>query len=146
MSDAVSHAILLGIVVMFLVVQRLDSPLLVWVFSLDGLKYYGFLIVSHLYFFLFFIWLLFFYKICFLQYIFYLNLGMWLYCGSLAVDWEFKLDSLSIIMVGLVLSVSTAVHIFFFRLYERWLKFYTFFLRCFCLSYVYSIWANFFSF
>lgn len=37
MSDAVSHAILLGIVVMFLIVQRLDSPLLFIGASLAGL-------------------------------------------------------------------------------------------------------------
>lgn len=37
---------------------------------------------------------------------------MWLYCGSIAIDWEFKLDSLSIVMLGLVLIVSTAVHFF----------------------------------
>lgn len=37
---------------------------------------------------------------------------MWLYCGSIAIDWEFKLDSLSIVMLGLVLLVSTSVHFF----------------------------------
>lgn len=37
MSDAISHAILLGIVIVFLVVQRLDSPLLFVGASLAGL-------------------------------------------------------------------------------------------------------------
>jgi manganese/zinc/iron transport system permease protein len=37
MSDAISHAILLGIAVMFLIVQRLDSPLLILGASLAGI-------------------------------------------------------------------------------------------------------------
>lgn len=96
----------------FFLFMPLLCSLAIWVLALKGLKYYGFTIISHLYFFLFFIWCFFFIKICYLHYIFYLNLGMWLYCGSVAIDWEFKLDSLSIIMLGLVLIVSTVVHFF----------------------------------
>lgn len=96
----------------FLIFLPLICSFLIWVIPLENYKYYGFIVISHLYLLLFFVWSFFFFKVCFLQYVFFLNLGIWLSCGSILIDWEFRLDSLSIVMFGLVLIVSTVVHFF----------------------------------
>lgn len=65
-----------------------------------------------MYLFILLIWIFLFYNLCFYQNVYYIELGSWFKCGSLYVSWGFQFDGLTIIMLGLVSFVSTAVHFF----------------------------------
>lgn len=87
----------------------------IWFLAIFISKKYVFLIISHSYICLLFVWYYFFLTSCFYEKSYYLNLGSWIECGSFQVFWGFELDSVSLVMLGLVTFVSTAVHFFSVR-------------------------------
>ena len=90
----------------------LVCSIIIWFLPLYLTKKNSFLVVSHLYLILIIFWTILFINLCVNQQYHYFELGNWLNCGSLYISWGFQLDSLSVIMLGLVSYVSTAVHFF----------------------------------
>ena len=86
--------------------------ILIWILPNYLEKKLSFLLVAHLYLFTIFFWLYLFFKISSYQNVLYFDLGSWINCGSLIISWGFQIDSLGIIMLGLVSIVSTCVHFF----------------------------------
>lgn len=86
--------------------------MLIWVLPLFLQKKNSFLLIAHLYLITIFFWVYFFYTICYKQIYYYINIGPWISCGLLYIPWGLQIDSITIIMLGLVSIVSTAVHFF----------------------------------
>lgn len=93
----------------------LICSIVIWSLPSFVSKKISLLIIPHLYLIYLFIWAYYFFFLCKSSHtFFYLNLGAWMHCGTFYANWGFQFDTIGLLMIGLVLTVSTSVHFFSF--------------------------------